>query len=358
MWQGFIGKEIQRTNRNLLLANLGMVGIPIAIGIFGWSYWGNFFSGPKLVSNQDLIATPSNYIGRYIKVVGSENMETGIQEISQRKSKSTGEVKSETVTARLLLLKLDGATSNSGRGIFVRLKDDVPAANAVTGTIQTMSNLIEQEVASFPNRDLILPVVVDTVNNFYIPGYIGLAVGLTGGIIGAINLTKWKQRQQDVKLHPIAKKLSKYGMTEVVMQEIDRDFNGRNVIVHKQTKISENWLIQQKPFALELKKIVDIIWIYFHVTSHSTNGIPTGKTFKTICCDRHGETVEIPGTEVQVMELIQQIHTRVPWAIIGYTDQIKLGWEKDQLIAFVDQAQQEFKAGKSAPETPESHTNN
>ena len=81
MLQGFIGKEIHRTNRNLLLTNIGMAGIPIAIGIFGWSYWGGFFGGPKLVSNQDLISAPSSYMGRYVTVVGSRNLETGMQEI-------------------------------------------------------------------------------------------------------------------------------------------------------------------------------------------------------------------------------------------------------------------------------------
>jgi hypothetical protein len=344
MWQGFIGKEIQRINRNLLVVNLGLVGIPIAIGMFGLSYWGNFISGPKLVSNQDLLTAPSNYIGRYLTVVGTGNIETGMQEISQRKSKYTGEVKSETVSARLITLKLSGDRPNSDRGIFVKLKNDAPAANSVTGTIQPMPNPIEQEIQSLPDRDSILPVVIDTVRNFYLPGYLGLAAGLVSGIIGAVNLTKWKQRQENINLHPIVKKLSKYGMSEMITQEIDREFASQNVIVHQQTKLSNNWLIKTEIFSVEIKKVVDIVWIYFQVTKHRTNGIPTGKTFSTICYDRHGEKVEIPGSEAEVMGLVEQIHTRVPWAIVGYTDNIKLAWEKDRtnLITHVDKARQEF----------------
>lgn len=67
-----------------------------------------------------------------------------------------------------------------------------------------MLTFIEQEIESSPERDLILPVTLDTVSNFYLPGYFSLAIGLTGGIIGAINLAKWKQRQDNNQLHPIA----------------------------------------------------------------------------------------------------------------------------------------------------------
>ena len=360
MWQGFIGKEIQRTNRNLLLANLGMVGIPLAIGVFGWSYWGGFFGGPKLVTNQDLISDPSKYMGRYIKVIGSGYLETGMQEISQRKSKSTGEVKSETVTARLIAVKLGGDLPNSDRAIFVKLENDAPAANSAAGTIESMSSFVEQEIKSLPDRDLILPVVVNAKSGFHNPGYWGLAIGSIGGIIGAINLNKWKQRQDNINLHPIFKKLSQYGIPEMIVPGIDREFDGRNVIVHKQTKISENWLVQKQSFDLELRKIADIVWIYFQVTKHRTNGIPTGKTFATICHDRHGATIEIPGSEAEVMGLIEQIYTRVPWAIIGHTDEIKLAWEKDRanLISFVDQNRQKHEMGIDTNSSSNEHTNN
>lgn len=360
MWQGFIGTEIQRTNRNLLLANLGMVGIPIAIGVFGWSYWGSFFGGAKLVSNQDLISAPSNYIGRYVKVIGSAHMETGMQEISQRKSKYTGEVKSETVTARIIALKLSGDQPNSERAIFVKLQNEAPANNFATGKIESMSTFLEQEIQSSPERDSILPVTLDTASNFHLPGYFSLAIGLTGGIIGAINLAKWKQRQNNHQLHPIVKQLGNYGDAAYLSQQIEQELNRPSVIVHKETKISDNWMFQKSSFGLEIKKMVDIIWIYFQVTSHRTNGIPTGKTYTTICFDRNGGKVEIPGSEAQVMELAAQIHARVPWAMIGYSDEIKLAWEQDRvnLIAYVDDAHQEFKADSNSSKAEDLHANN
>ena len=360
MFPGFIGKEIQRTNRNFLLTNLGMVGIPIAIGLCGWTYWNGFFGGAKLVSNRDFIAAPSNYLGRYIKIVGSGNIETGLQEISQRKSKYTGEVKSETVTARLVAIKLSGDRTGSDRAVFVKLENEAPAANSATGTIENMSDLVENEIRSLPDKDMILPVVVNAKQGYQTPGYWGLAIGGIGGLIGAINLGRWKKHQENVSLHPISKQLSSHGQSEIIAHEIDREFADPQVIVHKQTKISKNWLIQHNTYGIELKKVADLIWIYFQVTNHRTNGIPTGKTFTVICHDRHGAKVEIPGSEEQVMALIDRIATLVPWAIIGYTDEMKLAWEKDRatVIAVVDEDRQKHEAGIDTDDEPDLHASN
>jgi hypothetical protein len=355
MLQGFIGKEIQRTNRNLLLTNLGMVSIPLAIGIFGWNYWSGFFGGAKLVANQDFISAPSNYLGQYIKIVGSGNLETGMQEISQRKSKYTGAVTSETVTARLIAIKLSGDKPNSERAVFVKLENEAPAANSATGTVESMSSFVEDEIKSIKDKDLILPVVVNAKKDFHTPGYFGLGIGAIAGLIGAINLGNWKKRQENINLHPIAKKLSDYGQAEIVADEIDREFSRQNVIAHKETKISDNWLFQKQTYGIELKKVTDLMWMYFQVTQHRTNFIPTGKTYAVILHDRHGEKVEIPGSEAQVMQLIEQIYTKAPWIMLGHTDEIKLAWEKDRanLIAFVDENRQQHAAGIA-----DSHSNN
>jgi hypothetical protein len=360
MFPGVIGKEIQRTNRNFLLTNLGMVGIPIAIGLFGWTYWSDFFGGAKLVSDRDFIAAPSNYLGRYIKIVGTGNIETGMQEISQRKSKYTGEVKSETVTARLIAIRLSGDKPGSDRAVFVKLDNEAPASNSATGKIENMSDMVENEIKSLPDKDMILPVIVDAKPGFHTPGYWGLAIGAIGGTIGMINLGKWKKRQENINSHPIAKQLSSYGQAEIIAHEIDREFTDPQVIAHKQTKISKNWLIQQQTYGVELKKVVDFIWIYFQVTKHRTNGIPTGKTFMVICHDRHGAKVEIPGSETEVMELTDRISTLVPWAIIGYTDEIKLAWEKDRanLIAAIDEYRQKQEAGINTDDEPDAHASN
>lgn len=60
------------------------------------------------------------------------------------------------------------------------------------------------------------------------------------------------------------------------------------------------------------------------------------------------------------MDLAAQIHARVPWAIIGYSDEIELGWEKDRanLIAYVDNARQEFKTDPNSRQAEDLHANN
>lgn len=104
MFQGFIGTEIQRTNRNLFLKSISILGIPVAIGMLGWnSYWGDFFGGAKLVASQDLIAAPDEYMGRFVKIVGTGNTNLELREITKKTTLAV--IKSEEVSINIKLFQ-------------------------------------------------------------------------------------------------------------------------------------------------------------------------------------------------------------------------------------------------------------
>jgi hypothetical protein len=337
MFPGFIGKEIQRTNRNLLLFNAGLLSIPVAIGALGWTYWGEFFGGAKLVASQDLIAAPDKYIGRYIKVVGTSSTELGIQEVTEKTSFAV--IKSQDVSAKLITIDL-GKTANRRHALLVKLKNDDPIANSATGTLESLPHYtIDQEVRSTIAENSTLPVMLNSSSDYRTLGYVGLVVGVLSGLVGGAELYAWQQRRRDLTLHPLVKRLSKYGQAELVADSIDRDLNTSNPIVYPNTKITDTWLLQQDRFKLELAKLSDIVWVHLQVTTQKLNGIiPIGKSYAAICYDRDGTKIEMPGKKVQVNELLEQLELRVPWAIFGYSDEIQQAWEKerDDLIAVVD----------------------
>jgi hypothetical protein len=343
MFQGFIGKEIQRTNRNLLVTSIGWLCIPVAIGALGWtSYWGDFFGGAKLVSNRELIAAPEKYIGRYVKVVGTGSTETGIEEVT--KSTRFGFIKSENVSARIITIALSGSPGDN-RAILVKLKNDATANNTVIGSIENIPYTYSEntEIKSVLDDKSALPVMLNAEDDFRLLGYIGLVIGLIGGLAGGSELAAWVQQQQDIKSHPTFKKLSTYGQPDIIAQSIDREINTSNVIVYKNTKITDTWLLHQHKHVLELGKLVDLVWIYFQTASRDIYGIiPLGTKYTVVCYDRNGDRVEITETKERVLTLIEQIHTRVPWAIVGYTDELELLWIKDRanFIAMVDKDRQ------------------
>ncbi len=340
MFSGFIGKEIQRTNRNILMLNTLLLSVPVAIGVLGWTYWGEFFGGAKLVASQDLIAAPDKYMGRYIKVVGSGSTELGIQEVTEKTEFVV--VKSKDVSAKLITIDL-GKVADRHHALLVKLKNEDLATNSVTGTLQSIPYNLNEEVKSAIAENSTLPAMLDSSSDFRMFGYVGLVIGLLSGLVGGFELHSWQERRRDLTLHPLVKRLSKYGLAELVAESIDRELNTSNPIVYRKTKITDTWLLQQGTYGLELAQMVDIVWIHLQVTSHRLNGIiPIGKSYAAICYDRDGTKIEMPGKKTQVTELLQQLERRLPWAIVGHSDEIQQSWEKerDDFIAVVDENRQ------------------
>ena len=343
MFQGFIGREIQRTNRNLFFKSVSILGIPVAIGMLGWnSYWGDFFGGAKLVTSHDLIATPDEYMGRFVKIVGTGNTDLGLQEITHKTTLAV--INSEEVSAKMIAIDLD-ETTDRHHAILVKLKNDVPVGNSVTGTIASIPYDISTEVKSVIDDNATLPVMLDGETDFRALGYIGLVVGGFSTLWGGAELYGWKRQQRDRTLHPIVKRLSRYGQAEIVAQSIEQELGMSNGAIDKKTKLTASWLIHRAQLELEIGKLADIVWVYFQVTSNRLHGvIPIGNTYTVICYDRDGGKLEIPGAKAQVMAIVEQLQMRLPWAIVGYTDEIELAWRSDRsnFIAMVDADRQKF----------------
>lgn len=244
----------------------------------------------------------------------------------------------------MIAIDLDDTTTRH-HAILVKLKNDVPVSNSATGTIASIPYNITTEVKSVIDENTTLSIMLDGETDFRTLGYIGIVVGIFGTVWGGAELHRWKRQQQDRTLHPIFKRLTRYGQPEIVAQSIEQELGMSNVAIAKKTKLTESWLIHQAQLELRISKLADIIWVYFQVTSHRLHGvIPIGNSYTVICYDRDGGKLEIPGAKAQVMATIEQLQMRLPWAIVGYTDEIELAWRSDRsnFIAMVDADRQKF----------------
>ncbi len=97
-----------------------------------------------------------------------------------------------------------------------------------------------------------------------------------------------------------------------------------------------------KVYFIETKNIV---WIYPNITKHSTNGIPTGKTYAIKVKMRSGKE-NIIGVKNQrdMDEVMQYIGSRIPYVILGYDKEIEKIYNRNrnEMIQEVDRRRQEY----------------
>ncbi len=94
------------------------------------------------------------------------------------------------------------------------------------------------------------------------------------------------------------------------------------------------------------------MWIYKKITTHKAYGvITTGQTFELCIMTRTGEAIYTQGKEILINEIIAGICNKAPWAIAGFSDEIKNLWDKQRntLIATVDQKREETSRSTKNP---------
>lgn len=346
MLDGFIGKQIRRSNRNLFLANLGLLIVPLTIGFTNPRYWYNFALGPFPSDRQTLLSVqdPDKLDKYFINIEGDKSLKTGFQEITKRVSKRTGSVKSETVSAEYLALVIDKKL------LIVKAKTANASNTKFTGELvnipeNVQSNLISKAEAENPRlKGVFMPFILEE-NDFRFAGYLGLAVGLPCLFLAIWNLHKVFKRRANPELHPIAKTLSKFGdSTATIAVSIDSEVQSEsNKYSLGLVTLTPSWLFRQTRYGLEILKLEQIAWIYSKVTQHRTNGIPTHKSYTAILLDRQGKSLEIPGKEQEINQLIQEIMQRVPWVIMGFSDELQQLWNTDRsrMFEFIDERRQQ-----------------
>lgn len=347
MWDGFIGKQIQRSDRNILLTNLGLLLIPLTIGLMNQRYWYNFFFGPFPVEQQTLFAikNPDTEGKYFLSIEGEKSVPTGLQEITKRVRKGSGQVVSTEVSANYLALKLgqkilivkaDGKNANTTKfqGALVNIPDNIQ--NELIGKLEAENPSLKGVLLPFMLQD----------DNFRFGGYFGLAIGLPCLILGVWNLQNVFRRWNSPERHPIGKSLARLGdsperfaaQINSEVQSETQNFSLGSLL------ITPSWLFRKKSFGLDIMKLDKVVWVYQKVTQHKRNGVHTGTTYTAVITDRQGVSIEIPANQQRVEQVIQEILNRAPWVIAGFSEELKKLWQSDRQKIFevVDQRRQQL----------------
>lgn len=316
----FLDRQIRRTNRSLLLISLFLIAAVVTFIVSERRYLYNFFSGPFEISETQLIAIqqPGSVSQYFVKVKGDDTYETGIQQIETQTE--NGKVKSETVKAKYLVLRL------VERLLVVKTPPNETGL-AYTGDIgeippDVRSSVMAPLLKEHPEAArAFLPFMLDTTG-FRDEGYVALGLGIPAFLLAGWLIVKVMRRSADPSSHPVVKRAVTYGNLADVSHQFDMDLQGPTVKFGGAT-VTQSWVFCPNSFGLSICRIPDLIWTYKKVTKHSVNLIPTGKTYEAIMYDRFGKPLQLRARQSKIDALLALLAERAPWAVVGYTDDLK-----------------------------------
>ena len=329
MWENFIGRQIRRANRNLLLVNLVVLAIVALIAFGNWRYLNNWFRGTAAVAPAQIASLKSadelerNFVNFDVKEV----FPSGFQEVEQKNGVTT------SVKADYLV------TWVGDRALVVEAK-----VNSTNTHLEGALVAVPSEVASGLRQDLppekqnvLLPFMLDTVD-YREDGWWMLGLGVPLILLSMWNLVKWSQRSNNLAAHPMVKKMG--GEQAVIQygQQLETEMSGGGEKFGAAT-LTANWVVVPYFFGTNFARLEDMAWVYKKVTKHSVNFIPTGKTYEAVLWNRAGAMTSVNGKEAQVDKLLATIGNRTPWVVGGFSAELEKAWTKDRagFLAAVDQ---------------------
>lgn len=280
----------------------------------------NFLSSVKSLAEQEKV---------FVSVSGEKSLATGMQQISQTKSKATGKITKEEVKSDYIILVVDQ------RFLLVKADHGHESDTSFTGSLELIPGNVYNAVIQDLEKDrpgiksLFFPFMLDA-GNFRLGGYFGLVIGIPLFFLGLWNIKKALQRTSDLKSSPIVKAISRHGEPFSVGAELDSQVKESLQKFGKKCFLTKNWFVNKKFFDLNVARFDRIAWVYKKVTKHSVNFIPTGKTYGILVNTQFGDMFEVEMTEKEVNGFLEKLATSAPWIVFGYSDELKALWDKDK----------------------------
>ncbi len=326
MWDKFIGGQIRRANRNLLIVNLVILFSCASALLVERKLIKGFFLG-GVQTDAAALANVDPVLSRNLLEVNTKLvLPTGYRIVER----SHG---SETVKYEFLLMKA------GNRMVIVKVEPGQTGPH-FTGVLDPMemdlSNALRRDIKSQQVRDALLPVMLNSTD-YQGEVWVCLLLALPVGLLTIWNLKKWMQRAADPGESPIVKQLEHRGGV-MACQQIDSEMAQSNGKVGRAI-LTRSWIMVPGTFGVRIMNIDDVVWVYKKVTRHRVNFVPVGKTYTAILCSSTGKSINVLDREQKVNDLLASVAAKAPWAIAGYTSEAQTLWLKnrDALVQSVNQ---------------------
>jgi hypothetical protein len=336
---------MRRTNSNLFVLVVILVAAVVLMSGGLRKYLGSLLQGARPANNAVLtkITSADDLEGDYFTVQGDKNFDTGYEAYTQKDGSST-----KNYTAEFRLLRMNDhylivktPTRSDKRLKFTGLLES-PAGEVFDGVSEDLKK-------ADPNAKL-YPFILHAGNSPSI--WLALIFGALV-LIMLWYVSQWARRTMSVQNHPLVARLKPYGDFAAVEASVNQDLATKDAVRSGNTRIMDNWLLRTNRFSLNLIPLSDIAWAYSKVTQHRTNGIPTGKTFSAVINSQNQPELEIVLKKKQAEPFLEALHERAPWAVYGFTEDLKASWQKDRngFLGHVEGRKAQIMGGSTVGET-------
>jgi hypothetical protein len=279
-------------------------------------YMRNFLRGPFELGAAELdsigdITTTSRYFAR---VSGSKIFDTGIREYTVHTTNGVETSRSESdayyalaVGNKFLIVKTGRDVSSVAEGELVPLPSDVQDQLADRKEMRAL-------------RSRFYPFYVSN-EPFRLAGYIVISLAIVFMFFLVRRAVPAWRNLRNPSDHPLVKRMASWGDALGVAVDVERDFNYPRYKGGGGWRVGDKYLVQSQLFRFDVLRLQDLLWAYKKVTKHSINLIPTGRTYDAILACSGGSAV-ISGREKRLDEILAFVQQRVPWAVVGYSQEI------------------------------------
>jgi hypothetical protein len=325
---------IRRSNRNtLLLTIVGIIILIVAI-VTAAPYWMQTLGEPKILSAAEVTNLAPESLPMYNVTISGDRMFGTFYEEYVREDNGT-----ERTTAWFGTLRLE-----NDKFVVVRENKEVDeSVTSYTGYLFMPESIDRDAVNSLKTETPeiaadVLPFVLDPHPD-NAPWIFGAVAIVVMALLVVWGFVTFLSRSRNSSNHPIMKGLARYGNTDAALEQISGEAAlGEQKQSFPGLSFTRNWLVYAKGTTFEAVRFEDVMWIYPQSVRNRY-----GTNYYTHLWDRHGRLINVQGSEMQVNDMIRAVLGRAPWAIGGYSEDIKKSWNgsRAQFVATVDGRKQQ-----------------
>ena len=273
----YIRKQISRGYRNK--AFIALIICVITLWFIFNSFQAGIFDYKKIIKNDDVEMNLNAQGIKYIKIDTTNLYFTGFYYTLDGRDKAAYYIADLKDRYILVLMPVDAQEKIENYTLKGKLREQDNIDKQVIDELREY--YIENHEWEEDTIELEFPkdFIVESLE--YESGHLtSFYIQMAGVIILLIFILYCAVFALDPKIHKKYKSLEKYGDIDKVEEDVARDLESDiKYYDTKNLKIMQKYVIERSMFGIKLYRTQDIMWIYKLITTHRTNGIPTGKTY-------------------------------------------------------------------------------